>query len=102
MPRIIICTGSRPEIPPIDGLTDVPYLTNKNLFDLDLLPEHFLVLGAGTVGLEMAQAFRRLGSMVTVIELEPALLPKEDEDIAACALTILEREGITFLLDSRV
>jgi pyruvate/2-oxoglutarate dehydrogenase complex dihydrolipoamide dehydrogenase (E3) component len=100
--RIILCTGSRPIIPPIDGLNDVPYLTNENLFDLKRLPRHLLVLGAGATGLEMGQAFRRLGSEVTVTDVEQKLLPREDAAIASCAQGLLEREGIRFMLGAQV
>jgi pyruvate/2-oxoglutarate dehydrogenase complex dihydrolipoamide dehydrogenase (E3) component len=100
--RIILCTGSRPSIPPIDGLNDVPYLTNETLFDLKRLPQRLLVLGAGATGLEMGQAFRRLGSQVTVIDVEQRLLPREDADIAACAQRLLVREGLQFLLGAQV
>ena len=100
--RIILCTGSRPSLPPIDGLNDVPYLTNENLFELRRLPRHLLVLGAGATGLEMGQAFRRLGSEVTVIETQPNLLPQEDADIAAYARGLLEREGMRFVLGAQV
>ena len=100
--RIILCTGSRPSTPPIDGLNNVPYLTNENLFELTHLPQHLLVLGAGATGLEMGQAFRRLGSDVTIIDLERNLLPREDADIAACAQGLLEREGVQFVLGAQV
>jgi len=100
--RIILCTGSLPSIPPIDGLNDVPYLTNENLFELTRLPQHLLVLGAGATGLEMGQAFRRLGSEVTIVEVERNLLPREDADIAACARGLLEREGTRFMLGAQV
>lgn len=100
--RIIVCTGSRPSIPPIDGLSLVPYLTNENLFELTRLPGHILVLGAGPTGLEMGQAFRRLGSEVTIIDIERNLLPREDADIAAYVRGLLEQEGIRFLLGAQV
>ena len=100
--RIILCTGSRPSIPPIDGLNDVLYFTNENLFELTRLPQHLLVLGAGATGLEMGQAFRRLGSDVTMIEVERNLLLREDADIAAYAQGLLEREGIRFMLGAQV
>lgn len=99
---IILCTGGRPSIPPIEGLNAVPYLTNETLFQLRTLPRHLLILGAGAVGLEMGQAFRRLGSEVTVIDVASKLLPREDADIAALARELLEREGIRFMLGARV
>lgn len=92
--RVLICTGSRPEIPPIDGLDSVPYLTNETIFDLREQPQHLIVLGAGAVGLELAQAFVRLGTGVDVIDVVAELLPREDPDIAATMRGILESEGI--------
>lgn len=100
--RIILCTGSRPSIPPIEGLNDVSCLTNESLFELTRLPQYLLVLGAGATGLEMGQAFRRLGSEVTIVDMERNLLPREDADIAACAQGLLEREGMRFMLGAQV
>ena len=92
-PRIVIATGSRPAVPPIDGLADVPYLTNETLFALDALPTHLLILGGGAIGLEMAQAFRRLGCAVTVIEPHRPLA-HDDPAAAAVVLAQLESEGV--------
>ncbi|HEY9360467.1 MAG TPA: FAD-dependent oxidoreductase, partial [Xanthobacteraceae bacterium] len=66
--RFVVATGSSPALPPIAGLDHVPYLTNETVFDLTARPEHLIVIGAGAIGLELAQAFRRLGSAVTVLE----------------------------------
>lgn len=96
-PRIAIATGSRPAIPPVAGLDAVPYLTNETLFALDRLPEHLLVLGAGAIGLEMAQAFRRLGSAVTVVE-PGRPLARDDADAAALVVAALREEGVAFEL----
>jgi len=94
--RIVIATGSRPAIPPIDGIGQFPYLTNENLFQLNELPRHLAIVGAGAIGMEMAQAFRRLGSAVTVIG--PARpMERDDEDAALLVKTSLEREGVRFL-----
>ena len=100
-PRIVIATGSRPAIPPIDGLTQVPYLTNETLFQLDELPGHLLILGAGAIGCEMAQAFRRLGSDVTVVEPHRPLA-REDSRAATVVVDQLTAEGVTFLTDGSV
>jgi pyruvate/2-oxoglutarate dehydrogenase complex dihydrolipoamide dehydrogenase (E3) component len=100
--KTILCTGSRPSVPDIPVLRDGPYLTNETLFDLTRLPQHLLVLGAGVTGLEMGQAFRRLGSEVTLIDAEQRLLAREDEDVVACAQGLLEREGLQFLLGAQV
>ncbi|MDQ2081720.1 FAD-dependent oxidoreductase [Xanthobacteraceae bacterium Astr-EGSB] len=91
--RFVIATGSRPAVPAIPGLADVPFLTNETIFDLDECPRHLAVIGAGPVGLELAQAFRRLGAAVTVIE-QAAPLAKDDPECAAVVLAALAREGV--------
>lgn len=98
----VIATGSSPEIPPIDGLATTPYLTNRDLFSLETLPASLIILGAGPIGVEMAQAFRRLGSQVTVIQRSGQILSKEDWDMAAVVQRSLEEEGVTFLLNTTV
>ncbi|WP_409254097.1 dihydrolipoyl dehydrogenase family protein [Bacillus sp. SCS-153A] len=90
--RIVIATGSSPNIPPIDGLSSVPYLTNETIFDLDHTPKRMLVIGGGPVGLEMAQAFARFGTEVIVTERGPALFKKEDEEVARTIQSQLEKE----------
>lgn len=95
-PRIVIATGSRPAIPPVEGLDGVPYLTNETLWDLAELPSHLAIIGAGAVGCEMAQAFRRLGSQVTVVA-PGRLLARDDEEAAALVKARLEAEGVRFL-----
>lgn len=99
--RFVIATGSRPKIPGIPGLADVPYLTNETIFDLDRLPEHLLILGGGPVGVEMAQAFRRFGSRVTVLEAGK-VLGREEPAMAAVILEALRSEGVEFLEGVRV
>ena len=94
-PRIVIATGSKPAIPLIDGLADVPYLTNETLFALEMLPAHLIVLGGGAIGIEMAQAFRRLGSEVTVIEHDRPL-SRDDVDAVDLVITQLRSEGVVF------
>jgi pyruvate/2-oxoglutarate dehydrogenase complex dihydrolipoamide dehydrogenase (E3) component len=92
--RFVIATGSSPAIPPINGLADVPYLTNETIFDLNICPKHLIVIGAGPIGLELAQAFRRLGAEVTVLE---AASPLANDD-AECADVVLEQiahDGVT-------
>ncbi len=91
--RFVVATGSVPAVPPIEGLDTVPYLTNETLWELTALPDHLVVLGAGAVGLEMAQAHRRLGARVTVIEAQRAL-GGSDPDLAAVALARLGAEGV--------
>ncbi|MGX2041913.1 dihydrolipoyl dehydrogenase family protein [Methylocaldum sp. MU1018] len=97
--RFVIATGSRPAIPPIEGLDRVPYLTNETLFDLREPVPHLAILGAGPIGIEMAQAFRRLGSEVTVVDIAPQILPKEDGDLAEIVHERLRREGVRFHLE---
>ena len=91
--RVVISTGSSPFVPPIPGLDKVPYQTNETLFELREQPEHLLVIGGGPIGLEMAQAHRRLGSQVTVIEGMKAL-GKDDPEMAAIVLDNLRAEGV--------
>lgn len=95
-PRIVIATGSKAAVPPIKGIDKTPYLTNENIFDLDVLPDHLVVVGGGVIGMEMAQSFRRLGSKVTV--LEPGeLMGRDDPDSVAVARETMEAEGVRFV-----
>lgn len=91
--RFVVATGSTPAVPPIPGLDSGPYLTSETVFTLTDLPSHLVVIGAGPVGLEMAQAFRRLGSHVTVLDAAEALAQDEPE-CTAIVLAQLEREGV--------
>jgi pyruvate/2-oxoglutarate dehydrogenase complex dihydrolipoamide dehydrogenase (E3) component len=92
--RLVVACGSRALVPPVDGLADVPYLDNKTVFSLRELPEHLLVLGGGPIGVELAQAFRRLGSHVTVVEGSPTILGREEPEAQQALTTVLEREGV--------
>lgn len=92
--RFILATGSSPFIPPIEGLQTVPYLTNETLFDLKELPQHLVIIGGGPIGIEMAQAFKRFGSRVTVLEAFTAL-PKDDPHFTTRLLSLLRQEDIT-------
>ncbi|MEL7301781.1 MAG: FAD-dependent oxidoreductase [Pseudomonadota bacterium] len=94
--RIIVSTGSGPLVPPIPGLDTVEHYTNENIFDLREKPEHLVIIGAGPIGLEMAQAHRRLGCQVTVIEAGKAL-GKDDPEIAEIALRKMRSEGIEIM-----
>ncbi|MFQ5612644.1 MAG: dihydrolipoyl dehydrogenase family protein [Anaerolineae bacterium] len=93
--RFLITTGARPMIPPIDGLDDVPYLTYEEIFDNDRLPARLLVVGAGPIGVELAQAYGRLGSQVTLIDV--GLLPREDPEVAEALSRVLAGEGLRFV-----
>ena len=94
--RIIVATGSTAFIPPIEGLDRVPYLTNETIFTLPDFPEHLVILGGGPIGMEMAQAFTRLGAKTTVIEMGRAL-GRSDPAHAAIAIEALREEGVTIL-----
>ncbi|TVR96051.1 MAG: dihydrolipoamide dehydrogenase [Rhodospirillales bacterium] len=91
--RIVVATGSRAAAPPIPGLADVPYLTNETIFDLTERPEHLVIIGGGPIGCEMAQAHRRLGARVTVLDLGK-ILPKDDPEAVAVVRDRLTREGV--------
>ncbi len=100
--KAIIATGARAAAPPISGLQEAGYLTNETVFSLTELPREFLVIGAGPIGCELAQAFARLGSRVTLVEAGPRLLPREDPEASALLGEIFEREGIRVLFQSKV
>ena len=91
--RFVVATGSTAFIPPVEGLSQVDYLTNESLFDLTVLPEHLIVIGGGPIGMEMAQAHRRLGSKVTVLEGSRAF-SKDDPELAAIVLDNIRAEGV--------
>ena len=99
--RIFINTGTRPNVPPISDIDTVPYLTNESIMELDVVPEHLVIIGGGYIGLEFGQMFRRFGSRVTILQRGPRLLPREDEDIAAEVASILKDDGITLLTDAK-
>ncbi len=98
----VIATGSSPIVPPIPGLDETPHITNREIFYLDHLPESMIFLGAGPIGVEMAQAFNRLGSRVTVVDRAEQILPREDPDFAAVLSDVLEVEGVRFVLGSAI
>ena len=93
--RFLIATGSSPMVPPVEGLAEAGYVTNETVFDLETLPQRLTVLGGGPIGLEMAQAFARLGSEVTVIEMAERIAVREDGEISEALTEVLRREGIT-------
>src|SRR6516162_8776092 len=100
--RIFINVGGRALVPSIPGLDQVPYLTNSSMMDVDFLPQHLIVLGGSYIGLEFAQVYRRFGSEVTVIELAPRLIAREDEDVSSAVAEFLREEGIDVRVDSKV
>lgn len=98
----VIATGSSAMRVPIHGLAQTTHLTNRDIFSMDRLPESMLIIGAGPIGIEMAQAFARFGSQVTVIDQAGQILGKEDPDMAKMVQDVLESEGVTFLLNAAV
>jgi pyruvate/2-oxoglutarate dehydrogenase complex dihydrolipoamide dehydrogenase (E3) component len=100
--RLILATGARPAVPPIPGLSDVPYLTTDTLFELEQQPHHMLVLGAGPVGVEMAQAFARLGTAVILVGRADRLLQREDPEAADLVRQALEAEGVDVRTDTEL
>ena len=94
--RACIATGASPAVPPIAGLEETPYLTNLDLFTLEELPKKLGIVGAGPIGVEMAQAFQRLGSEVTVFNVSDDILSKEDSDAAELVKQALMADGVTF------
>jgi pyruvate/2-oxoglutarate dehydrogenase complex dihydrolipoamide dehydrogenase (E3) component len=98
--RIFINVGARPRIPPFPGLDTIPYLTSSTILQLDRLPQHLIVVGGSYIGLEFAQMYRRFGSQVTVIEMAPRLVSKEDPDVSDAVRAILESEGVAIRTDA--
>ncbi len=92
--KAAICTGARAEAPPIPGLTEAGYLTNESIFSLTTLPPRLAVIGAGPIGCELAQAFARFGSRVTLVESGPHILGREDGDAARMLQSVFVREGV--------
>jgi pyruvate/2-oxoglutarate dehydrogenase complex dihydrolipoamide dehydrogenase (E3) component len=99
--RFCLATGSRPFVPPIEGLKETGFITNEEVFQLQSLPENLIVLGAGAIGLELGQAFARLGSKVTIIEMADRVLIKEEKEISALMEKILREEGLEILTKSK-
>jgi pyruvate/2-oxoglutarate dehydrogenase complex dihydrolipoamide dehydrogenase (E3) component/uncharacterized membrane protein YdjX (TVP38/TMEM64 family) len=97
--NITIATGASPFVPPLKGLDQIDFLTSENLWELQELPSKLVILGAGPIGLEMAQAFNRLGSHVTIVEMDSRILKAEDDDVASYLQEKLEEEGVRFLLN---
>ena len=100
--RLVLATGSAPLVPELPGLSDIAYLTNETLFDLTELPEHLVVLGGGAIGCEMAQAFARLGSQVTVLEGAERVLGKEEPEASAEIDTALRADGVEIRTATKV
>jgi pyruvate/2-oxoglutarate dehydrogenase complex dihydrolipoamide dehydrogenase (E3) component len=99
--RIFLNVGGRASVPDMPGVRDVPYLTNSSMMGLDVLPRHFVIVGGSYVGLEFAQMFRRFGSEVTVVEMAPRLISREDADVSESIAEILRSEGIELRLNAK-
>ncbi|ABF39845.1 FAD-dependent pyridine nucleotide-disulfide oxidoreductase [Candidatus Koribacter versatilis Ellin345] len=99
--RIFINVGGRASVPELPGIHDVPFLNNSSMMDVDFLPKHLVVVGGSYVGLEFGQIYRRFGSEVTVIEMGPRLVGREDEDVSQSVREILEAEGIKIRTDAK-
>jgi len=99
--QIFINVGGRALVPDMPGIAEIPYLNNSTIMHVDFLPEHLVIVGGSYIGLEFAQMYRRFGSNVTVIEMGPRLIGREDEDVSAAIQAILEAEGIAFRLNAK-
>jgi len=100
--RFVVATGAGPVLPPIAGLAEVPSLTYEGVFDLESRPSHLMVLGAGPTGVELAQAFLRLGSKVTILEAQPRILPAADPDASELLAAGLTAEGVAIVTACRI
>lgn len=99
--KLFINVGGRSSVPAMPGLQDVPFLTNSSMMDVDFLPEHLVIVGGSYIGLEFGQMYRRFGSHVTIVEMGPRLIGREDEDISEAVRDILEAEGIQIRLNAK-
>jgi len=99
--QIFLNVGGRASVPDLPGIAEVGYLTNSGMMDVDFLPEHLVIIGGSYIGLEFAQMYRRFGSRVTVVEMGPRLIAREDEEVSAAIQKILESEGIEIRLNAK-
>jgi pyruvate/2-oxoglutarate dehydrogenase complex dihydrolipoamide dehydrogenase (E3) component len=99
--RIYLNVGGRPSVPKMPGIDEVPYLTNVGMMELDVVPPHLIVVGGSYIGLEFAQVMRRFGSEVTVVEMAPRLVAREDEDVSLAIQDFLQAEGIRLALGAK-
>jgi pyruvate/2-oxoglutarate dehydrogenase complex dihydrolipoamide dehydrogenase (E3) component len=99
--KIFINVGGRASVPPLQGIHEVPFLTNSSMMDVDFLPEHLVIIGGSYVGLEFGQMYRRFGSEVTIVEMGPRLIGREDEDVSDAVREILEKEGIQIRVNAK-
>ena len=99
--KIFINVGGRASVPEMPGIDDVSFLTNSSMMDVDFLPKHLVIIGGSYVGLEFGQMYRRFGSEVTIVEMGPRLISREDEDVSQAVREILEAEGIQIRLNAK-
>ena len=99
--QIFINVGGRASVPSMPGINEVPFFTNSSMMDVDFLPEHLIIVGGSYIGLEFGQMYRRFGSDVTVIEMGPRLIGREDEDVSECVQEIVEAEGVGIRLNAK-
>jgi pyruvate/2-oxoglutarate dehydrogenase complex dihydrolipoamide dehydrogenase (E3) component len=99
--KIYINVGGRASVPEMPGVHEVPFLTNSSMMDVDFLPEHLVIVGGSYIGLEFGQMYRRFGSAVTIVEMGPRLIGREDEDVSQTVREIMEAEGINFRLNAK-
>jgi pyruvate/2-oxoglutarate dehydrogenase complex dihydrolipoamide dehydrogenase (E3) component len=99
--KIYINVGGRASVPEMPGIHDVPFLTNSSMMEIDFLPEHLVIVGGSYIGLEFGQMYRRFGSEVTIVEMGPRLIGREDEDVSQSVREILEAEGIQIRLNAK-
>ena len=98
--KIFFNVGARARVPDMPGLADVDYLTNSSMMEVDFLPDHLIIVGGSYIGLEFGQMYRRFGSEVTVVEMAPRLIQREDEDVTEIIQEVLEREGVRIRLNA--
>ena len=99
--KIFVNVGGRASVPEMPGIHDVPFLTNSSMMDVDFLPQHLLIVGGSYIGLEFGQMYRRFGSEVTIVEMGPRLIGREDEDVSHAVREIMEAEGIQIRLNAK-
>ena len=99
--KIFINVGGRAAVPEFPGIADVPFLTNSSMVDVDFLPEHLVIVGGSYIGLEFSQMYRRFGSEVTIVEMGPRLIGREDQDVSEAVQKILESEGVQVRLNAK-
>ena len=99
--KIFINVGGRASVPSLEGINDVPFLTNSSMMDVDFIPRHLIIVGGSYVGLEFGQMYRRFGSEVTVVEMGPRVIAREDQDVSEAVREIVEGEGIGIRLNAK-